>query len=229
MLKKALTGYDVVYGRRRRRRGESLFKRVTAALFYRLMRLITQTEIPVDAGDFRLLARCVVVTLRALKERHRFVRGLVAWVGFRQTFVEYDRDARFAGTTKYPLRRMIRFAVDGATSFSTVPLRLATWLGLLTGAIAVLGGLTSTAFRLFIPEIVLPGWTALMVAIAFGFSVQLLITGILGEYVGRIYEEVKRRPLYITEEEINLEPPEPAPRSVAQGLLPESPRGERGS
>lgn len=204
MLTKAAEGYDVIYGVRRRRHGETLFKRLTAAAFYRSIRTMTGVDIPVDAGDFRLMRRPVVLTLRALREQHRFVRGMVAWVGFRQTAVHYDRDARFAGETKYPLRKMVKFALDGITSFSVVPLRIATWLGVLAGLIAVATGILAVLLKLLFPHVSLPGWTGIMVAIAFGFSAQLLMTGILGEYVGRIYEEIKRRPLYITAREVNL-------------------------
>jgi len=204
MLDKLHEGYEVVYGVRRKRHSETLFKRATAAAFYRLIRSMTGVDIPVDAGDFRLMSRPVVLTLRALREQHRFVRGMVAWVGFRQTAVYYDREARFAGETKYPLRRMLQFALDGLTSFSVVPLRLAMWLGLFAGVIASLGGVLSLLIKLFVPSIVLPGWTGIMVAVAFGFSAQLLMTGILGEYVGRIYEEIKRRPLYVIAHELNF-------------------------
>lgn len=203
MLDKANEGYEVVYGVRRKRQGETLFKRATAAGFYRFIRAMTGVDIPVDAGDFRLLTRPVVLTMRALREQHRFVRGMVAWVGFRQTAVYYDRDARFAGETKYPLKRMIRFAVDGITSFSVVPLRLATWLGLVSGVIAVIMGIGIVVIKFF-DFFVVPGWTTIMVVLAFGFSAQLLMTGILGEYVGRIYEEIKRRPLYIAAREVNF-------------------------
>lgn len=203
MLEKASGGFDVIYGVRRKREGETLFKRATAAAFYRLIRSMTGVAIPVDAGDFRMMSRAVVLTLRALREQHRFVRGMVAWVGFRQAAVYYDREARFAGETKYPLSKMLRFAIDGITSFSIVPLRLATWLGLLAGVVAVV-----TGFAMFIIKFfgfgVVPGWTGIMVAVAFGFSAQLLMTGILGEYVGRIYEEIKRRPLYVSAQEVNF-------------------------
>jgi len=140
MLQKAGEGYDVIYGVRRKRQGETLFKRATAAAFYRLIRSMTGVAIPVDAGDFRMMSRAVVLTLRALREQHRFVRGMVAWVGFRQAAVYYDREARFAGETKYPFSKMLRFAIDGITSFSIVPLRIATWLGLLAGGVAVITG-----------------------------------------------------------------------------------------
>jgi glycosyltransferase involved in cell wall biosynthesis len=203
MLEKAAEGYDVVYGVRRKRQGETFFKRATASLFYRFIRAMTGVDIPVDAGDFRLMRRPVVLTMRALREQHRFVRGMVAWVGFRQTAVLYDREARFAGETKYPLRKMIRFAIDGITSFSVVPLKLATWLGLIGGVAAVLMGVALLTIKFFDFGQV-PGWTTIMVVLTFGFSAQLLMTGILGEYVGRLYEEIKRRPLYIAARELNF-------------------------
>jgi len=196
-------GFDVVFGVRSRRHGETAFKKLTAAIFYRLLRgMLGDVSIPVDAGDFRLMSRPVVLTLRALRERHRFVRGLVWWVGFRQTSVSYERPARFAGETKYPLRRMLRFAIDGITSFSTVPLRMATWLGVLAGLVA-LGGVGWALYSKFFGGVV-RGWTTIMILVGLGSSAQLLMTGILGEYVGRIYEEVKRRPLYVVDGEINL-------------------------
>jgi glycosyltransferase involved in cell wall biosynthesis len=210
MLDKVSEGFDVVYGVRRRRAAETVFKRATASGFYRLIRAMTRVEIPADAGDFRLMTRPVVLAMRALREQHRFVRGMVAWVGFRQTAVYYDREARFAGETKYPLRKMIRFAIDGITSFSVLPLRMATWLGLVAGTLAVIVGIW-LFFVKFLHLGAVPGWTGIMVAVTFGFSAQFVMTGILGEYVGRIYEEIKRRPLYITARETNLEPIERDP------------------
>ena len=196
-------GFDVVFGVRSRRHGETVFKKLTAAIFYRLLRgMLGDVSIPIDAGDFRLMSRPVVLTLRALRERHRFVRGLVWWVGFRQTAVSYERPARFAGETKWPLRRMLHFAVDGITSFSTVPLRMATWLGVLAGVVA-LGGVGWALYSKFFGGVV-RGWTTIMILVGLGSSAQLLMTGILGEYVGRIYEEVKRRPLYVVDSEVNL-------------------------
>jgi polyisoprenyl-phosphate glycosyltransferase len=195
-------GYDVVYGVRQRRR-EGWFKRVTAALYYRLLRvLLGGIAPPLDAGDFRLMSRPVVATMCALREQHRFVRGLVAWVGFRQTAVRFDRAGRFAGATKYPLRRMFGFALDGITSFSSAPLRMATWLGALAGLVAVAGGAWAFYAKVFGQRVV-PGWTTIMILVALGSSAQLLMTGVLGEYVGRIYEEVKRRPLYVVADEVN--------------------------
>jgi polyisoprenyl-phosphate glycosyltransferase len=197
-------GFDVVYGVRKERKGETWFKRATAAAFYRLIRSITGISIPLDAGDFRLMSRQVVLTLRALKEQHRFVRGMVAWVGFRQSAVYYSRDVRFAGTTKYPLRKMARFAIDGLTSFSIVPLRVATWLGILSATCAFGIGIWALTVRVLGLGTV-PGWTTIMFAVALGSAAQLVMTGILGEYVGRIYEECKRRPLYVVQEELNLD------------------------
>jgi dolichol-phosphate mannosyltransferase len=214
MLAKWREGFDVVFGVRSERHGETAFKKLTAALYYRLLRaLLGGADIPIDAGDFRLMSRAVVLTLRALREQHRFVRGLVWWVGFRQTAVRYERPARFAGETKFPLRKMLRFAVDGITSFSTIPLRMAIWFGVLAGLIAMGGGVWALWEKLYGTGVV-KGWTTIMILVGLGSSAQLLMTGILGEYVGRIYEEVKRRPLYVVEREINL-PPADAARDVS--------------
>ena len=205
MLAKWREGYDVVYGRRRSRTGESWFKLVTAKIFYRLFAAMIPIEVPLDTGDFRLMSRRVVVALRELRETHRFVRGLVAWIGFKQTAVEYDRAARFAGETKYPLRKMLAFAFDGIMSFSILPLRLATYLGVLVGVASVLYALSAIVAHVFLNATV-PGWTTTVVLVSFLFSVQLLVTGVLGEYVGRIYEEVKSRPLYVVGERIRHKP-----------------------
>ncbi|MDB4936294.1 MAG: hypothetical protein JWP87_3266, partial [Labilithrix sp.] len=201
MIAKWREGYDVVYGRRRSRAGESWFKLLTAKVFYRLFAAMIPIEVPLDAGDFRLMSRRVVVTLRALRETHRFVRGLVSWVGFKQTAVEYDRAARFAGETKYPLRKMLAFAFDGIISFSILPLRFATYLGVLVGAASVLYAVCAIFAHVFLSATV-PGWTTTVVLVALLFSVQLLVTGVLGEYVGRIYEQVKLRPLYVVGERL---------------------------
>jgi dolichol-phosphate mannosyltransferase len=203
MIARWREGYDVVYGVRKVRHNETIFKRATAALFYRLMRALVRVPIPLDAGDFRLMSRQVVLTLRALRETSRFVRGMVAWVGFRQTAVHYERAGRFAGTTHYPLRKMLRFAFDGITSFSTVPLRIATWLGVMSGVVAFLVAGWAVYVRLYTTTAV-PGWATVMIAVSLAASAQLLMTGILGEYVGRIYEEVKRRPLYVLQERLNV-------------------------
>jgi len=207
MVERWREGHDVVYGVREKRHGETWFKLVTAALFYRFLRAMVGVNIPVDAGDFRLMSRPVVLTLRALRERHRFVRGMVAWVGFRQVAVKYERPARFAGETKYPFRKMLRFAIDGITSFSIIPLRLATWLGVLSGFSAIAAG--AWALYVKLNGSVVPGWTTIMILVALGSSAQLLMMGILGEYVGRVYEEVKRRPLYAVADELNFDEPRP--------------------
>jgi dolichol-phosphate mannosyltransferase len=204
MLARWREGFDVVFAVRSRRHGETAFKRLTAALYYRLLRvMLGGASIPIDAGDFRLMSRPVVLTLRALREQHRFVRGLVWWAGFRQTAVDYERPPRFAGETKYPFRKMLTFAIDGITSFSTIPLRMAIWFGLLAGVTAMAGGVWALWEKLFGTGTV-KGWTTIMILVGLGSSAQLLMTGILGEYVGRIYEEVKRRPLYVVEGAINL-------------------------
>jgi polyisoprenyl-phosphate glycosyltransferase len=202
MLEKWREGYDVVYGVRAVRKNETIFKRLTAALFYRFMAAMVPVPIPLDAGDFRLMSRRVVLTLRALRETHRFVRGMVAWVGFKQTSVSYVREGRFAGETHYPLSKMLKFAMDGITSFSIVPLRVATWLGTISGFGGIAVALWSTYVRLFTNTTV-PGWATLMIAVSLAASAQLLMTGIVGEYVGRIYDEVKRRPLYVLRDHLN--------------------------
>jgi glycosyltransferase involved in cell wall biosynthesis len=205
MLEAWRAGADVVFAIRGKRHGESFFKRLTAAGYYRVLTaMLGGFSIPLDAGDFRLMSRPVILAMRALKERHRFVRGLVAWVGFKQASVRYDRPARFAGETKYPLRRMLKFAIDGITSFSVVPLRFATWLGIFAGLLAVAIAIWAVYVKFYVRGVV-QGWTTLMIMVGLGTSAQLLMTGIVGEYVGRIYEEIKRRPLYIVAEEINLE------------------------
>jgi glycosyltransferase involved in cell wall biosynthesis len=213
MIERWRQGFDVVYGVRKTRAGDTFFKRATAALFYRFLKvMLGGISIPVDAGDFRLMSRPVVMTLRALRERHRFVRGMVAWVGFKQSALYYDREARFAGETKYPLSKMLRFAVDAITSFSILPLRLASWLGVGAALVAIVYAIYAVYVRVFLGGLV-PGWTTIMIAVALGTSAQLLMTGILGEYVGRIYEEIKRRPLYITAEVLNFPDGEVGPSS----------------
>jgi dolichol-phosphate mannosyltransferase len=219
MLQKWREGYDVVYGQRKKRFGESVFKRATAAAFYRILRMLIPIEIPLDAGDFRLMSRGVVLAMRALREHHRFVRGMVAWVGFKQIAVKYDRPERVAGETKYPFRKMLRFAIDGITSFSVVPLRLATWLGVTAGLIAIATSIWAGYEALYGNTV--PGWATIMIAVALASSAQLLMTGILGEYVGRIYEEVKRRPLYVVSDTLNLGEAEQLERPAARPRLPE--------
>ena len=188
-------GFDVVYGARDRRDGESRMKLLTAAAFYRLLRGIIKLDIPLDVGDFRLMSRRVVEQLKNLREKDRFVRGLVSWVGFKQIGVEYSRDRRYAGETKYPYRKMIKFALDGITSFSDVPLKLATWLGYLTSFLALL--YLCSVFVQKAMGFTVQGWATIMVAVLFIGGVQLISLGIIGEYIGRIFNETKPRPLYV--------------------------------
>jgi glycosyltransferase involved in cell wall biosynthesis len=191
-------GYDVVYGVRERREGESRMKLLTAALFYRLLKRIIKLDIPVDVGDFRLMSRRVVEQFKALREKDRFVRGLVSWVGYKQIGIHYARDKRYAGETKYPYRKMIRFALDGITSFSDAPLKLATWLGYIASFLALL--YLASVFLQKALGYTVQGWATIMVAILFLGGVQLISMGIIGEYVGRIFNEVKQRPLYVVDE-----------------------------
>jgi dolichol-phosphate mannosyltransferase len=191
-------GFDVVYGVRDKRDGESRLKLLTAAAFYRLLQRIIKLDIPVDVGDFRLMSRRVVEYFTQLKEKDRFVRGLVSWIGFKQTGVHYARDKRFAGETKFPYRKMIKFALDGITSFSDIPLKLATWLGYFTSFLALLY-LLSVFVQKALGDTV-QGWATIMVAVLFLGGVQLISLGIIGEYIGRIFNEVKQRPLYVVDE-----------------------------
>ncbi len=203
MIAKWREGWDVVYGTRTERPGESAFKLVAARAFYRVLNLLSDVPIPLDTGDFRLMSRPVVDVLRAMPERDRFVRGMVAWVGLRQTALPYRRAERWAGTSKYPLRKLLRFATDGILSFSTRPLQLSIGLGLASAALALLGIIYAVVARLLTDNWV-PGWAAIMVAVLFIGGVQLISVGVLGEYVGRIYGEVKRRPLYVVGERIGF-------------------------
>ena len=197
MVAKWQEGFDVVYGVRKRRVGEGRMKRWTAAVFYRLLRVFTNIEIPVDVGDFRLISARAADYLRQLRENDRFVRGLVSWVGFRQVGLPYERDSRLAGETKYPLRKMMKFALDGITSFSNMPLKLASWLGYLTSFLAF-AYLVSVFVQRAMGQTV-EGWATIMVAMLFLGGVQLICIGIIGEYIGRIFNETKSRPLYVIE------------------------------
>ena len=205
MVAKWREGFDVVYGVRADRKGERRFKLFTANIFYRLLRSIAKIHIPVDVGDFRLMSRRAANHLRQLREKDRFVRGLVSWIGFKQTGITYRRDERFAGTTKYLLRKMIRFALDGITSFSTLPLKLATWLGYAASAFVFIY-LASVFVQKALGNTV-EGWATIMVAMLFLGGVQLICLGIVGEYIGRIFTEIKPRPMYVVEETIGAEEP----------------------
>jgi glycosyltransferase involved in cell wall biosynthesis len=214
-MAKWMDGFDVVYGVRAEREGETAFKRGTAKLFYRVMGKLSDTEIPVDTGDFRLMSRQVVDALLAMPERDRFVRGMVSWLGFPQAAIPYRREGRAAGVTKFSLFKMMRFAMDGVVSFSTLPLRLATWVGFAASGIAILGVLITVIERLLGVEGLVKGWASLLVAILFLGGVQLICMGIIGEYVGRIYGESKRRPLYVVKERMGFQA-----RSAATEILP---------
>ena len=208
MIEKWREGYDVVYGQRGDRKGETAFKKATAKAFYRLMDRMAEVRMPLDTGDFRLMDRCVVDALKAMPERDRFIRGMVSWVGFRQTGVQYERDARFAGESKYPLRKMIAFAIDGLLSFSTKPLRVASNVGFASGGLAVLGIFYVLAVRLFTHSWV-SGWAMLMIVLLSFSGVQLICLGIIGEYVGRTYQQTKGRPLYLVRRVLGQSPGEP--------------------
>jgi glycosyltransferase involved in cell wall biosynthesis len=196
MAKKWKEGYEVVYAVRKEREGESLFKIWTASLFYRLIYLITDVKIPLDTGDFRLMDRKVVDVLKQMRERHRFPRGMSAWVGFRQIGVEYKRAARKAGETKYPFRKMFRLALNAITSFSYFPLQVATFFGFASAGIAIVAIPVVIALRLAGSQF-FEGQTTTLISVLFLGGVQLISLGILGEYVGRLYDEAKGRPLYI--------------------------------
>ncbi|MFD2117958.1 glycosyltransferase family 2 protein [Paenibacillus yanchengensis] len=196
MIEKWQAGYEVVYAKREKRKGETLFKKWTAKLFYRVLRQMTNVEIPLDTGDFRLIDRKVAQVLRGLKEKNRFVRGLISWIGFRQTSVSYVREERFAGETKYPLKKMISFALDGITSFSYKPLKIASYIGFLVS----LGGfvyLLVVIFQRLFTDTTETGWASIIAIILIFNGIILMLLGIIGEYIGRIYDESKDRPLYI--------------------------------
>lgn len=197
MIAQWKAGNEVVYGHRIRREGETVGKKITARLYYRLLRRMTDVDIPVDVGDFRLIDAKVRDALLAIPEHNRYVRGLISWLGFRQTFVDYVREPRFAGETKYPLRKMIKLAVDGIASFSYKPLRLGIGLGVTISAGSFLFLLFIFISRLFNLVVMERGWASLMCVMLFLFGIVLIVLGIIGEYIARIFEEVKGRPLYI--------------------------------
>ena len=204
MIAKWREGYDVVYAVRTERPGESAFKIFSANLFYRLLNHLSEVSIPLNAGDFRLISKNVADTIREMPERDRFLRGMVSWVGFKQVAVPYKRAERFAGVSKYPLTKMLRFAKDGILSFSSKPLQLAISFGFLCALIALVGILYVFLLRIFTNTWVI-GWTAIMITVLFIGGVQLICIGILGEYIGRIYNQVKQRPLYIVKEYIGYQ------------------------
>lgn len=193
-------GYEVVYAVRSRRQGETAFKLLTASLFYRLIARITDVRIPMDTGDFRLMDRKVVQVLNQMRERHRFLRGMSVWVGFKQTGVEYERAARFAGETKYPFRKMFKFAWDAVTSFSFLPLQVATYLGFFSAGLSILAIPVVIIMRITGSQEAFAGQATTLIAVLFLGGVQLISLGILGEYVGRLYDEARGRPLYVVRE-----------------------------
>lgn len=198
-------GYDVVYGRRIERQGETVFKRATAYAFYRVLNALSDVPIPRDTGDFRLVNRKTLDAVLAMPERSRFIRGMFAWAGFRQIGIEYTRAPRTVGETKYPLRAMLRFAIDAMTSFSTKPLKLATRLSFASLAVSALMAIY-VAHSLVVYQTA-PGWASVVLAVSFFSGVQLLTLGIMGEYIGRLYVEAKNRPLYFVSEELRDDTP----------------------
>jgi polyisoprenyl-phosphate glycosyltransferase len=203
MLEKWREGYDVVYGKRAERKGDSFFKKATAAVFYRLLKKMTDVDIPVDTGDFRLIDRKVCDALKEVNERNRYVRGIISWLGFKQTGVEFVRDRRFAGETKYPLKKMLKFAFDAITSFSYKPLKMASYLG---AALSVLSFiyLFVVLYEKFFTNRTVQGWTSILAVNLFFNGIVLIMLGVIGEYIGRIYDEAKGRPLYVIRQARNF-------------------------
>jgi dolichol-phosphate mannosyltransferase len=219
MIARWKEGYDVVYARRVSREGESAFKRWTAAAFYKLLSRLSSVDIPQDVGDFRLVDRKVLDAFLAMPEQDRFVRGMFAWLGFRQTAVDFHRPARAAGETKYPFWKMLRLAVNAIIGFSDAPLKLAIWLGLAVSALALFLGLYAIVG--WLGNEVVTGWTSTVVIVSFLSGINLLMSGIMGLYIGRIYAEVKRRPLYVVEQRAGFAPmqeqadPQVSPRATS--------------
>jgi len=202
MIEQWQNGFDVVYGRRTARKGETVFKRLTAKIFYRTLNAMTDVDLPVDAGDFRLLDRKVIETMKQMPERNRYVRGLVSWVGYKQAAVEYVREERFAGETKYPLKKMLALASNAITSFSVKPLKISIYLGGFLSFVSF-GFLIYVVIRKLVGTEFESGWTSLTAIMLFFNGIVLIMLGIIGQYIGRIYDETKARPLYIIREEIN--------------------------
>lgn len=199
LIEKWKEGFDVVYAVRHERKGETVLKKLTAAIFYKLIIKITNVTIPKNVGDFRLIDKKVLIALRSIREHHRFIRGLVSWVGFRQTGVTYVRDERFAGETKYPLKKMLKFAFDGITSFSFLPLQFAMYAGVFISFFSFICCVYILFLRVCTGKFI-PGIAGILVSVLFIGGIQLLFLGLIGEYVGRIYDEIKQRPLYIVRE-----------------------------
>jgi dolichol-phosphate mannosyltransferase len=204
LIDKWREGYQLVYAQRAERAGETWFKKFTASVFYRLITKITSVQIPVDTGEFRLMDRKVVDAITSMREYNRFMRGLSVWVGYRQTGITYQRDARKAGETKFPLKKMVRLALDGITSFSYLPLQLATYFGFSVAIFSLVLLVAVLLLRIFKPDFFY-GQATTLVSVLFLGSVQLIFLGMIGEYLGRIYDEVKKRPLYIVAEQLGFE------------------------
>jgi len=207
MIDRWKEGYEVVYAVRTERKGETWFKEFTAKLFYRIIYRITDVDIPLDTGDFRLMDRKVVEAMKQMREQHRFIRGMTSWVGFRQTGVYYAREERYAGETHYPFRKMFKFALDAITSFSYAPLQLATYLGFIIAGLSALAARLVIFARLFMGTTPFRGQATTLVTVLFLGGVQLITLGIIGEYLGRLYDEVKGRPLYVVREALGFEEP----------------------
>ena len=199
MYERYKEGYKVVYAKRKTRDGETWFKKATAKIFYRLLASMTSIDIPVDVGDFRLIDRVIVEHLRNMPEKSKYIRGQIAWIGYKQTFVEYHRDARLYGTTNYPLKKMLRFALDGITAFSDKPLKIASGLGIFSAIVSLLA-LVYALISHFCFHATITGWTSLILSVLFIGGVQLITIGIIGEYIARINNDVRNRPLYILDE-----------------------------
>lgn len=205
MIDKWKEGYDVVYGVRAERQGESFFKKATAAAFYRFLRKMSDVNIPVDTGDFRLIDRKVCDALKTVGEKNRFVRGIISWLGFKQIGIEFVREKRFAGVTKYPLMKMIKFSLDAIVSFSYRPLKLASYVGFIISFFSFVYLIIVVCQKLYISGTTVPGWASILAVNLLFNGLMLIMLGILGEYIGRIYDEAKGRPLYVVREFGNME------------------------
>ena len=204
MLEKWREGYQVVYGKRLKREGESIFKKATAKVFYRILARLTEFDIPVDAGDFRLIDRKVCDALNKMDEKNRYVRGIISWLGFNTTYVEFVREKRYAGKTKYPFRKMLKFATDAVVSFSYKPLRITSYLGMALSGVSFIYLIIALFLKLFNVIDTVQGWMSIVAISLFFNGIVLLVLGIMGEYIGRIYDEVKARPLYVVNEFVNF-------------------------
>lgn len=204
MLEKMNEGFEVVYAKRKKRQGEGALKQLTAKVFYRLLSSLTSFEIPLDTGDFRLIDKRVAEALKQMPEKSKFLRGQIAWVGFRQTFIEYERQERHAGTSGYTYGKMIRFAIDGITSFSDIPLKLVTYFGFIVSGIAFLVMLYAL-YSKFVSHDFVKGWTSTILSVLFLGGIQLISIGIIGEYISRINTDVRNRPLYIIRDSNSVE------------------------